>query len=211
MNKIVVFGATGGTGRQVVEQALRAGHQVTAVVRNPAAFLVQHPQLVIWQGDVLQPVDFKAVLAGADAVVSCLGIHGRKPTTVYSEGVRNIAQAMHQVGVTRIICLSSVAVVIPPRSSLLVKLVTRYILWTLLPHTYEDMRRMEAWLRESDLDWTVVRPPQLTNTKRTGNYRTTINEPIRKPSKISRADLAHYLVKHLTDEKTIKAKIEISY
>ena len=209
--KLIVFGATGGTGKQVVEQALQAGHQVTVVVRNPAAFAVQHPQLIIHQGDVLHPVNFDQVLAGVDAVISCLGIHGRKPTTVYSEGVMNIAQAMRKVGITRIICLSSVGVVVPPRSSLLVKLITKYVLQPLFKYLYEDMRRMEAWLGASDLSWTVVRPPQLTDTKLTGHYRTTINEPIRNPSKISRADLAHYIVNHITDEKTFKARIEITY
>lgn len=209
--KLIVFGATGGTGKQVVEQALQAGHQVTVVVRNPAAFPVQHPQLIIHQGDVLRPVNFDQVLAGADAVVSCLGIHGRKPTKVYSEGVINIAQAMRKVGTTRIICLSSVGVVIPPRSSILVKLATKYVLQRLFKHLYEDMLRMEAVLQESDLNWTVIRPPQLTDTQRTGHYRTTINEPIRNPSKISRADLADYIVNYLTDEKTFKARIEITY
>ena len=209
--KLIVFGATGGTGKQVVEQALRAGHEVTVVVRNPATFPVQHLKLIIRQGDVLQPVDFAQLLAGADAVISCLGSHGRKPTTVYSAGVTRIAQAMRKVGVTRIICLSSVGVVIPPRSSLLVKLVTKYVLQPLFKYLYEDMLLMEAVLRESDLDWTVIRPPQLTDTKCTGHYRTTINEPIRNPSKISRADLADYIVNHLADEKTFKAIIEISY
>jgi putative NADH-flavin reductase len=70
---------------------------------------------------------------------------------------------------------------------------------------------MEAWLGTSDLSWTVVRPPQLTDAKRTGHYRTAINEPIGNPSKISRADLADYIVNHLTDEKTFKARIEITY
>ena len=73
------------------------------------------------------------------------------------------------------------------------------------------MLRMEAVLRESSLNWTVIRPPQLSDNKHTGNYRTIINEPIRNPSKISRADLADYIVKHLTDEKTFNAQIEISY
>ena len=209
--KLIVFGATGGTGKQVVEQALQAGHQVTVVVRNPAAFSRQHPQLIIHQGDVLHPVDFDQVLAGADAVISCLGIHGRKPTTVYSEGVLNITQAMRNVGITRIICLSSVGIVVPPLSSLLVKLITKYVLQRLFKSLYDDMLLMEAVLNESTLDWTVIRPPQLTDANRTGNYRTTINEPIRNPSKISRADLADYIVKHLTDEKTVRATIEISY
>ncbi|GAB3223362.1 NAD(P)-dependent oxidoreductase [Spirosoma arcticum] len=114
--KLIVFGATGGTDRQVVEQALQAGHQVTVVARNPATFSLQHPQLTIRQDDVLQPLGFEPALAGADAVISCLGIQKRELTTVYSQGINNIAQAMRKVGMTRIICISSIAVVVPPRS-----------------------------------------------------------------------------------------------
>lgn len=174
--KLIVFGATGGTGKQVVEQALQAGHHVTVIIRNPAAFPLQHSQLTVHQGNVLQPLDLD--LRGADAVISCLGIHKREVTTVYSEGINNIARAMRNAGITRIICISSIAVVVPPRSSWLIKLVTKYILQRLFSHLYVDMLRMEAVLREFYLDWTVIRPPQLTDTKHTGNYRTAINEPI---------------------------------
>lgn len=211
MKKVVVFGATGGTGQQVVEQALQAGYQVTVVVRNPATLLRQHPCLEIRQGDVFQPLGYAQVLSGASAVVSCLGSQQREPTTVYSEGVNNIVQAMRDAGVSRIICLSSIAVGVPPRSSWLTKLVTKYILQRLFNHLYADMLRMEDLLRKSALTWTVIRPPRLVDAALRGTYRTAINEPIHNPSKIARADLAHYIVNHLADEKTFKAKVEISY
>ncbi|GAB4039651.1 NAD(P)-dependent oxidoreductase [Spirosoma jeollabukense] len=209
--KLIVFGATGGTGKQVVEQALQGGHQVTAVVRSPTAFPLHHPHLTIFQGDVLQPAGFESAFQGAEALVSCLGTHKWKPTTGYSQGITNIIQAMNAAGVTRLVCLSSVGIEVPPRSSSLIKLVTNYILQPLLRHLYADMLQMEAVLRKSALKWTVIRPPQLTDKNFTGHYRTTINEPIKSPSKISRADLAQYIITHLTDERTFHAHVEISY
>jgi putative NADH-flavin reductase len=211
MQKIIVFGASGGTGKLVVEQALEAGHQVTAVVRNPGAFTINHTNLEIIKGDVFQPATFENALKEKDAVVSCLGTKDRKPTTVYSEGINNIATLMQKAGVNRIICISAGAVIIPPKSSFLLKFVVKNILQQLFKYTYADMLLMEKLLMESGLNWTVIRAPRLTNGKRTGKYRTVVNDNIRNPSSISRADLADYIVKHLTDEKTFKAKIEICY
>jgi len=211
MVKIIVFGATGGTGKLVVEQALQAGHQVTVVVRNPDMLALRHQQLKIIRGDVFQPNSFGNAIEGQDAVVSCLGVQKREPTTVYSEGVRNIMEAMQRNNVNRIICLSAGAVIVPPKSSLLMKFVTKNILQRIFKYSYADMLIMEKILNESNLNWTVIRPPWLRDSGHTGKYRTAINEHLRNLSKISRADLADYIVNHLTDEKIFKAKIEISY
>ncbi len=211
MKKIIVFGATGGTGKQVVEQALQAGHHVTVVIRNPGAFNIQHQNLEIIKGDVFQPLTFENEMKEKDVVVSCLGIQKREPTTVYSKGVSNIADAMLKAGVSRIICISAGAVIIPPKGSLMTKFFIKNILQPLFKHLYVDMLIMEKMLRESDLNWTVIRAPWLRDTRHAGKYRTTINEHLFHPSKISRADLADYIVNSLTDEKTFKATIEISY
>jgi putative NADH-flavin reductase len=211
MKKIIVFGATGGTGRHVVEQALHKGHWVTAVVRNTTALALQHERLEIIKGDVFQPHTFERAIAGKDAVISCLGIQKRAPTTVYSEGVGNIVKAMRAAGVRRIICLSAGAVVVPPKGSWLMKFVIKNILQKLFRHSYADMLEMEKILRASNLDWTVIRPPWLRNSAPTGKYRTRINESLGNPSKLSRADLASYILDHATDEKTFKAVVEISY
>ena len=211
MKKIIVFGATGGTGNQVVEQALLAGHKVTVIIRNPDAFAIQHQRLEIIKGDVFQPSTFQNAMKEKDAVVSCLGIKKREPTTVYSEGVGNIITAMQQAGINRIICLSAAAVIVPPKGSFLAKFIAKNILQPLFKYSFADMLLMEKMLLGSHLNWTVIRPPRLTDAERTGKYRTTMNEPLPNPSKISRADLADYIVNHLTDEKTFKARIEISY
>jgi putative NADH-flavin reductase len=211
MKKIIVFGATGGAGNLVAEQALQAGHRVTVIVRDPSAFTLRHQQLKIIKGDVFQPGTFEDAIEGQDVVVSCLGIRKREPTTIYSKGVANIMKAMQKGNVNRIICLSAIAVTVPPKSSFLMKFVIKNILQRIFKHSYADMLRMEKMLSESNLDWTVIRLPWLRDTKRTGRYRTAINEPLSNPSKISRADLADYIVNHLTDEKTFKAKIAISW
>src|SRR5438105_13967140 len=119
MKKIIVFGATGGTGKLVVERALQEGHQVTVVVRNPEAISIHHDRLEIIKVDVFQPHTFEKAIAGKDSVISCLGIQKREPTTVYSEGVRNIMEAMQKENVNRFICLSAGAVIVPPKSSFL--------------------------------------------------------------------------------------------
>jgi len=211
MKKIIVFGATGGTGKLVVEQALEAGYQVTVVVRNTDAVAARHKNLEIIKGDVFQPITFENTMNVKDAVVSCLGTHKRGPTTVYSKGVNNIIMAMQKAGANRIICISAAAVIVPPKSSFILKFVVKNILQRIFKYMYADMLLMEKLLAESELNWTVIRAPRLTNAKGKGKYRTDINDYLRNPSNISRADLADYIVNHLTDEKTFKAKIEICY
>jgi len=211
LKKLIVFGATGGTGQQVVEQALQAEHQVTVVVRNPDAFTVQHKNLEIIKGDVFQPLTFSNAIKEKDIVISCLGVQHKKPTTVYSDGIGNIIEIMQKEKVNRIICLSAGAVTVPPKSSLFLKFITKNILQRLFKYMYADMLIMEKILSETNFNWTVIRPPWLRDTKYTAKYRTTINEHLNNPSKISRADPAHYIINHLTDEKTFKALIEVSY
>jgi putative NADH-flavin reductase len=211
VQKIIVFGATGGTGKLVVEQALAAGHQVTAVVRDPRKITFRHKSLKITKGDVLHLATFENEIEGQDVVVSCLGIQKREPTTVYSDGTGNIIKAMQKENVGRLICLSAVAVIVPPLGSFLTKLVTKNILQRIFRYTYADMLVMEKIVRESNLNWTVISPPWLRDSGLTSRYRTAINESLVNPTKLSRADLADFIMKHLIDEKTYKARIEISY
>jgi putative NADH-flavin reductase len=211
MQQIILFGATGGTGRLVVQQGLQEGNHVTVIVRNPDSFTIRNDRLEIIKGDVFQPHTFEKALAGKDAVISCLGIQKREPTTVYSEGMSNIIKAMKVHSVKRIICLSAGAVIVPPRGSFMIKFFIKNILQKIFAHLYSDMLTMEKILEITDLNYSIVRPSWLRDTKYTRNYRTAINEHLRNPTKISRADLAHFIVTHLTDEKTFKARIEISY
>jgi len=211
MKNILVFGASGGTGLEVVEQALEAGHKVTAVLRQPDKFPIRHEQLRIIKGDVLNPLTYENTFFGMDVVISCLGTRNREATVVYSQGVTNILQAMQKVGMDRIICLSAGAVEIAPNTSFLMKFLMKNILQKLFKYSYADMLLMEGILRGSNLNWTVIRPPRLLNGDRTGKYRTSINEFIPHMSTLTRADLADFIIHHLDDEKTYKSKVEISY
>ena len=211
MKNILVFGASGGTGLEVVEQALEAGHKVTAILRHPDKFPIRHEQLRIIKGDVLNSISYENTFFGMDVVISCLGTRNREATVVYSQGVTNILQAMQKVGMDRIICLSAGAVEIAPNTSFIMKFLMKNILQKLFKYSYADMLLMEGILHGSNLNWTVIRPPRLLNGDRTGKYRTSINEFIPNMSSLNRADLADYIIHHLDDEKTYKSKVEISY
>jgi len=211
MKNILVFGASGGTGLEVVEQALEAGHKVTAILRHPDKFPIRHEQLRIIKGDVLNSITYENTFFGMDVVISCLGTRNREATVVYSQGVTNILQAMQKVGMDRIICLSAGAVEIAPNTSFLMKFLIKNILQKLFKYSYADMLLMEGILHGSNQNWTVIRPPRLMNGDKTGKYRTSINEFIPNMSSLNRADLADYIIHHLDDEKTYKSKVEISY
>ncbi|WP_182299872.1 NAD(P)-dependent oxidoreductase [Cohnella cholangitidis] len=209
--KVIVFGATGGTGRQVVAQVLEAGHEVTAVVRKPEALEVCHERLEIIRGDVLVPHSFEKSMLGHNAVISALGVTHRRPTTLYSEGTANLMKAMNDSGVRRLVCLSSAGLEIPENTPFMQRIVIRLLVQRIYRNAYEDMARMEAKVRSSGLDWTVIRPPRLTNGPRTGTYRTTVNQSLPGARGIARADLADCMIRRLFDNETYRATMEISY
>jgi len=209
--KLIVFGATGGTGRQVVVQALEEGHDVAAVVRKPEALDLRHDKLEVVKGDVLLPATFRQAMSGKDAVLSALGVSHRNPTTVYSSGTAAIMEAMKESGVSRLICLSSAGVDIPADTPLMQRLVIRLVIQRMYKHAYEDMARMEAAVQASSgLSWSVIRPPRLTNGPRTKSYRTAINKPVSRAVGISRADLADFMLRSIADRSTYQTVMEIS-
>jgi len=209
--KLIVFGATGGTGRQVVAQALEEGHEVAAVVRRPEAFDLRHDKLEVVKGDVLRPATFRQAMSGKDAVLSALGVSHRNPTTVYSAGTANMMEAMQAAGVRRLVCLSSAGLDIPADTPLLQRLVIRMVIQRMYKHAYEDMARMEAAARASlGITWTVIRPPRLTNGPRTKAYRTAVNKPLPGARGISRADLADFMIRSITEPSNDQAVVEIS-
>ena len=211
MKKLIVFGATGGTGKKVVEQALQSGLNVKVIVRNPEMFSIKHPHLEIIKGDVLQASTFKNEIAGSDAVISCLGIPKIQQTTLYSMGIQNIINSMQEVGITRILCISSGAISTPPNSSFIMRFLLKNVLQRLYKPVYADMQRMEDLLQVSSLNWTAVRAPKLTDGKLTKRYRNITGQPLRSIPTISRADMADYMLTHLTDSATYKTKVEIAY
>lgn len=210
--RLVVFGATGGTGRGLVGQALRAGHRVVALARRPGALEVRHPRLRVVRGDVLDPATLAEPVAGADAVLSALGIgYSRAATTVYSEGTANIVTAMRAGGVRRLLVVSTTSMAPPPWTEPVQALLVRGLLHPMLRRPYADMRAMEETVRTSGLDWTLVRAARLTGGPGTGRYRTAVDGRLRGGWSISRADLASHLLAATDDPRVIRRTVEIAY
>jgi putative NADH-flavin reductase len=209
---ILVIGANGGIGRQTVELALEAGHNVTAMLRNPAKLTMTHTNLQIVKGDVMYPETFEDYLEGKDAIISTLGTNTiSKPTILYSEGNKNLLKAMKKKGVRRAFFISASAIEISPVLPFYVRLVEKYIVQKILRHMYNDLRIMESLIKEADLDWTIMRPPRLTDGPATGKYRFAINSFLKNCLSISRADLAHFMINNIANETTYRTTIEIGY
>ena len=215
MLKLLVIGATRGTGRQVMQQALAAGHAVVALARDPARIDVpkdlRDQWLSVVRGDVLDPSSLAPAMADRDAVISTLGVTGRAPTTLYSEGMRNIIQAMRTTGVRRLVAVSAAPLSGDDGDTLPSRLLLTPLLWALLRPVYADMARMEDEIRQSGLDWTIMRPPRLTDKPPTGRYRTALNRRVRGGYTISRADLAAAILTLLDDPTASHAAIGIGY
>ncbi|MCX5379005.1 NAD(P)-dependent oxidoreductase [Streptomyces sp. NBC_00091] len=206
--KITVFGATGGVGREVVRQALGAGHEVTAVVRDPARLDVPaHDRLrVAVVADLTDEDALVPVLAGREAVVSALGPANNKQarlTPIAGPALRAIVSAMDRAGVSRLSAVSA-APLAPdaPEDGALVRWVVYPLLRRALRDLYADLAVMEAAIGASRAQWTVVRPPRLLNRPRTGTYRRALDANVPGGKVIARADVADALLTTLTDPST---------
>ncbi len=191
---LAIFGASGGTGRRLVEQALAAGHHVTVLVRTPAAFTEPHERLHIVQGDVRQADQVAAVVDGQDAVLSALGPHERGPVTLCTEAITNILAAMTRHGVRRLVALSAYGARESHDGGLY-----NGLLWRMQKEKMVDKERMEGLIAHSAVDWTVVRPSALTNGPHAPHYRTGTDLRIKVTSRISRADVADFMLQQVTD------------
>jgi putative NADH-flavin reductase len=219
--KLTVFAATGGIGRQLLDQALAAGHDVTAVVRNPAT-LPAEVRAVTADLTTAGPAALEPAVAGADAVLSGLGPRSRADAGVASHGTLAIVEAMRATGVRRVVVVSAAPVATvaspgrpdPPRHDPGDGLVTRRVLMPLLLATlrevYRDLALMEDALRDSTLDWTVVRPPRLTDGPLTGTYRTALGRNLRGGLLVSRADVAHLMLATLDRPEMIGQTVGIA-
>jgi putative NADH-flavin reductase len=213
--KVLVVGANGGIGRHCVEQALQAGHNVTALVRNPNNLILSYPKLSIVKGDIMLPGSYEKYFNEQDVVISALGVKGGllgdKPTTLYSQGAINILQAMQKYNVKRGFFISASAIEISPALPFYVRFLAKYILQKLLKHMYADLRLMEQAIKASAANYTIIRPPQLIDKPATGQYRIAINHFLKNGLKISRADVAHFILNHINDTAIYKATAEIAY
>jgi len=209
--RLLVFGATGPTGRHLVEQALEKGLKVTACVRDPAKLELEHAELDVVQGDILDPHSLAAAFAGEhDAVACTVGMFHKQPETWLSEGTGNIAHAMQERGIGRIVVVSSLgAGDSRGQGNLLAKAVQRFILREVL----NDKTRQEQVLRDSSLDWTVFRPPQLTDDPaiRDDIVLWTGKPPRgRMTWKVSRATVARYVLEALQTGAHSRAAVNMS-
>ena len=197
--KIAVVGATGRTGLQVTEQALARGDDVIALARHPGTLPRQGPGMVSAAVDVLDRAVLADTLAGAVAVVSALGIGAsRQPTVVYSEGTANLLHAMDAHGIRKLAVISAVPAGPRTEQPFVQRRMIIPVLDRVFGATYADMRRMEALLRGSDLDWVCLRPPRLVGKKATRRYRLEASRPLPHARSITCADLATALLDSLT-------------
>jgi uncharacterized protein YbjT (DUF2867 family) len=187
--RIVVFGASGGTGRHAVHRATSAGHQVTAVTRRPGVFADAGVREVVVP-ELTVPGALDHVVQDQDAVISALGTNAKGPVSVCAEGIRAVLTAMERTGTRRLVAVSAHGAAETHDRSLY-----SLALWATLADKMRDKEAMERLIQDSGVDWTIVRPPALSNKPGRGRYRTGTDLRIRLTSAISRADLGDFLVR----------------
>ncbi|GAB2533372.1 NAD(P)-dependent oxidoreductase [Spirosoma aerophilum] len=207
--QLLVIGATGGTGRQVVEQALQQGHFVTAFVRDPAKLTSQHPNLTIITGDVLQPETLLPAVRRQDAVICSLGSRPGQKDEAVAIGTKYLIDAMTKAGIKRLLVVSSLGVGSSYEEA---SLPTKLFVKTVLSGVIAEKEKQEQFVRESNLDWTIVRPTGLSNGPITRKYRLGEHLPFTlfDIPRISRADVAAFLLDQLDKEDFRKTAVTIT-
>jgi putative NADH-flavin reductase len=206
--KVLIVGATGGTGRQIVSQAIERGHSVTAFVRAPDPLRMFGDRIVVMQGNLLNRSELQRVLEGHDAVLSSFGprvpVSKEDATLLQRFGVA-LTGAMLQTGIRRVVVESTAFLfkdsIVPP---------THLIGRLFFPGIVRDAREMENVFQKSGLDWTIVRPPRLTDKPRTGRYRVLEGHLPRFGFTISRADVADFMVKAGENGALIRKVVGVS-
>jgi len=208
--KIVVFGASRGVGLKVVEQALAAGHMVTAFVRTPSKFTVQHPNLTVCQGDAMDAAAVEKAIAGQDAVVSALGPTRPPIPGMMETSAKNIVAAMKKHGVRRLVSTTGAGVRQPEDQPKLADHLIGFLLSLLAKNVVLDSTANVKVIQSSDLDWTIVRFPRLLDGELTGNYHFGF---VSKDSstQLARADAAASILQELTDRKWLRKLPLVSY
>ena len=212
--KIVIFGAAGSTGRVLVEQALEKGYEVTGFDRHTQALMtIQNPKLSIVQGDIFNADQVEAAIAGQDAVLCVLGVKPGVTIPVCSKGTENIIAAMQKVGVKRFICQSAfvVAALDGERREVSWILPLSLKLFPKVRSMFADKVIQEREVRQSDLDWIIIRPATLTDGPKTGNYKAGVPLSIGLNAKISRADVADFLLKQVVDDTYLRRVPRLRY
>ena len=206
--RIIIFGSTGSIGQLLVQQALDENHIVTAFVRNPDKLKNTHPNLKIFQGEVLKPDDVEKAISNHDAVFCSLGAGSKG--SVRAEGTRHIINAMEKLGVKRFICQSTLGAG-DSRGNL--NFFWKYFMFgVLLRKAYHDHELQEKYVMQSKLDWTITRPAAFVDGPRTQHYRHGFGDSEKGLTlKISRADVADFLLKQLTTNMYLRRAAGQSY
>lgn len=199
---IALFGASGKTGRQFLQQALDQGHSVRALLRTPGKLDLKHPNLTVLQGDVLSPGDVQRTVEGTDAVVSVFGHVKGSPPTLQTDGTRNIVTAMKAVGIRKIISLSGGGLPFERDEPKFPDRLIRGIMKLFVPKILADAEAHAEVLKQSGLDWVIVRGPRLNDGPFTGAYRVGW-VGVNASTKVSRADLADFILKQVTDSRFV--------
>ena len=208
--KLIIFGSTGDTGRQVVTQALEQGHEVTAFARSPEKLDQKHEKLQVIKGNVLDFSSVERAIQGQDVVLCTLGLPPMDKSNLRANGTKNIIRAMEKTGAKRFICQSSDGV--GDTRDTLPFLMKYLIVPFILRRAFADHEIQENYIKESQLEWIIVRPVALTDGEHTGSYQhgyTADNKTVK--FKISRADTADFMLKQLADNNYLHKTPSISY
>ncbi|MBT2409582.1 NAD(P)H-binding protein [Streptomyces sp. ISL-12] len=208
--RLTVVGATGGVGREIVRQALDAGHRVTAVVRDPARLPVTGERLEVFRAELSDAGRLRPAVAGRDAVLSGLGARTWKEAGVTSRLTRTVLAAMAAEEVRRLVVVSASPLGPAADADGLVDRALRALLWKGLGDVYGDLRRMESDLAAGTADWTVVRPPRLLDEPGTGRYRKVVGGNPAKGRSLARADVAHAMLASVADPATVRQAVGIA-
>ena len=207
---LVIFGASGRTGRHLIEQALEQGHAVTAFARTPSKIKTNHTKLRIVQGNVLDPIAVEQAVEGHDVVLCALGRNRGEPTTALAEGTRNIIQAMERHSVRRILCVSA-AGFMGERADFLIGKILFWYFGRYLTRLFDTMKRQYQELEKSSLEWVAVRPILLDEGPRKGNYRVVTDGIPSKGYRINTGDVAEFMLRQLVSNEYVRKAPAIAY
>lgn len=207
--RIVIFGATGGTGQKLVTQALKANYKVTAFARNPEKLNISDTNLKVIQGDVLNFDDVYKAVENQDVVLCNVGMPASDKSMLRTKATDNIIKAMEKQGMNRLICQSTLGI---GDSKVFLPWLWKFIIVpSMLKRAFKDHEDQESKIENSKLDWTIVRPAALTNGKKTGRYKHGFGYSDKIKVKISRADTAHFMLCQIDDNQYLYQKVGISY
>jgi putative NADH-flavin reductase len=206
--KVLIIGATGATGQILMREALAQGHEVTALARDPSAVAPDDHSLRVLQGNALDVSSVGEAVAGQDAVLSALGTRCARPTTLFSESTQNVIGAMNKHGVRRLVSITGIGA--GDSKGHVGFLYDSIMLPFVVKNIYLDKTRQEEAIKQSDLDWVIVRPAQLTDEPAKDEYNVFLGGSY-TATKISRADVAAFMLAQLTDDTYVGKMPVISY